>query len=487
MVYVLDRDGRPLMPTDKHAYVRILLKSGRASVACVHPFTIKLNYDTTYNVRPVILGIDLGRTNIGLCAVDESGKPLFTADVRTRNKDIHGLMAARKAFRQAHRKHRRREKRQRRALANGTALKDGKVERRLPSYGKDRTVTCKVIRNKQARFLNRKRPDGWLTPTASQLLRTHLNLVRKVAGFLPVSKIVLELNKFAFMRLDDPSTHGDMFQRGPLYGYDGSVVSAVYALQDGKCLLCGEPIQQYHHVRECRRDGSETVRNRAGLCTACHRLVHTDEAARGKLASVAAGMRKKHDALGVLNQIIPHLVEGLSVDYEVSVTAGWETEEFSETHNIPKGHHLDAYAVACSALENFEVCVPNECYHICQFRRHDRKACEREMYNRNYVLDGKVAAQNRHKAMGQKADSLEEYIAKGGRTDRLKVKHARRAMKDMARHYPGCQVVHNGRVRTLLKRASGSYWFDDGSKSPVRKTDVTLNNSGLVFVSNTLA
>ena len=52
MVYVLDRDGRLLMPTNKHAYVRILLKTGRAKVACVHPFTIKLNYDTTYLSAP---------------------------------------------------------------------------------------------------------------------------------------------------------------------------------------------------------------------------------------------------------------------------------------------------------------------------------------------------------------------------------------------------------------------------------------------------
>ena len=115
------------------------------------------------------------------------------------------------------------------------------------------------------------------------------------------------------------------------------------------------------------------------------------------------------------------------------------------------------------------------------------QACKREMLNRNYVLDGKTAARNRHKYMGQKADRLEEYVRKGGRTNRLKVKHARRAMKDMARHYPGCQVIRNGRVRTLLKQASGSYWFDDGSKSPVSRTDITLNNSGLVFVSNTLA
>lgn len=39
------------------------------------------------------------------------------------------------------------------------------------------------------------------------------------------------------------------------------------------------------------------------------------------------------------------------------------------------------------------------------------------------------------------------------------------AMKNMDRHYPGCWAIHNGMVRTLLKRAEGIYWFDDGTKS----------------------
>lgn len=36
----------------------------------------------------------------------------------------------------------------------------------------------------------------------------------------------------------------------------------------------------------------------------------------------------------------------------------------------------------------------------------------------------------------------------------------------------------------LLKRAEGSCWFDDDTKIPVRRTDITLSNSGLVFVLN---
>ena len=484
MIYVLDKDGSPLMPTEKHGYVRRLLKKGKARVESLRPFTIRLLYEVKSEVQPVILGIDPGRTNIGLCAVKEDGKPLFTAQCRTRNKEVPKLMAKRKMFRQAHRKHVRREKRQRRAIANSTVLKGGEMKRHLPSYGEDKEVTCKVIRNKEARFCNRKRPEGWLTPTAVQLLRTHLNLVRKISGFLPVSKVVLELNRFAFMRMDDPSVAGRMFQQGPLFGYDGSVKSAVWELQGGKCLLCGEPIEQYHHARERRKDGSEAIRNRVGLCMDCHRLVHTDTNAAERLSVLAAGQRKKYGALGVLNQIIPHLMESLSKGYELSVTAGWQTKEFRDIFDMPKDHHLDAYAIACSDMKGFTLQVPKECCQMRQFRRHDRQACKCEMFNRNYMLDGKIVARNRHKAFGQKDGSLEEYVEAGGRTDKLTVKHIRKAMTDMGRHYPGSQMICDGYVRTVLKRAEGSYWFDDGYRMTVRKSNINRNNTGLVFVSN---
>ena len=484
MVYVLDKDGSPLMPTEKHGYVRRLLKEEKAKVESLRPFTIRLLYEVKGEVQPVILGIDPGRTNIGLCTVREDGKPFFTARCRTRNKEVPKLIAKRREFRQAHRKHARRERRQRRAMANMTALKGGTIERHLPSYGEDKNIVCKVIRNKEARFSNRRRPEGWITPTARQLLQTHLNLVRKISGFMPVSKIILELNRFAFMRMDDPSTVGRMFQRGPLFGYDGSVRSAIWNIQEGKCLLCGKPIEQYHHVRERRKDGSEAVRNRVGLCRCCHRLVHTDTVAAGRLGTLAAGQRKRYDAVGVLNQIVPYLMEGLSQEYELSVTAGWQTKEFRDASGMPKDHHLDAYVIACSELRDFKLQVPDGYFQMRQFRRHDRQACKREMLNRDYVLNGKIVARNRHKAFGQKEDSLKEYVEAGGRTDRLVVKHTRKTMKDMERHYPGSQMVHDGRIRTVMKRAQGYYWFDDGTKATIRKSDINRNNIGLIFVSN---
>ena len=42
MVYVLNQNGQPLMPTENHAKVRILLKQGKAKVVNKCPFTIQL-------------------------------------------------------------------------------------------------------------------------------------------------------------------------------------------------------------------------------------------------------------------------------------------------------------------------------------------------------------------------------------------------------------------------------------------------------------
>ena len=69
-VYVLNKDGKPLMPTTRGGHVRHLLKEQKARVARTKPFTIQLLYETDDAVQPLYLGIDPGRTNIGI-AVSE--------------------------------------------------------------------------------------------------------------------------------------------------------------------------------------------------------------------------------------------------------------------------------------------------------------------------------------------------------------------------------------------------------------------------------
>ena len=67
----------------------------------------------------------------------------------------------------------------------------------------------------------RCRPEGWLTLTAAHLLRTHLSLNGKVCQILPVTRIAVELNRFAFMAMDDPAVKRWQYQKGPLHGCRG--------------------------------------------------------------------------------------------------------------------------------------------------------------------------------------------------------------------------------------------------------------------------
>ena len=223
-VYVLNNQGNPLMPTTRFKRVRILLESKQAKVVSKNPFTIKLLYSTPDITQPIYLGIDPGRTNIGLCAINSQGEEQISIQAETRNKEIPNLMSERKQFRTQRRQKSRRAKRRRRARSNGTT-KSSVFQRQLP--GCSASITLHDIKNKESRFLNRKRSKGWLTPTANHLLQTHINLIKKVSKILPVTDIIIELNKFSFMKLDNPEIKSYQYQRVKLYGYHGDLHRAV--------------------------------------------------------------------------------------------------------------------------------------------------------------------------------------------------------------------------------------------------------------------
>lgn len=182
-----------------------------------------------------MLAVDPGRSNIGLAALSQKGNS-FSAVAETRNKEIAKLMEKRRQCRRASRNGERKA-RQRLAKKYGTAIRAGMRMRKLPQYAADKFITCKVIRNTEARFCNRRRPEGWLTPTVGHLARTHTGLVQKIQKYLPVTDVAIEVNRFAFLSMEDPSVSGVDFQNGPLKGFD-DLHAAVRDLQAGKCLMC---------------------------------------------------------------------------------------------------------------------------------------------------------------------------------------------------------------------------------------------------------
>lgn len=416
ITYVQDRRGRPLAPTTRGGHVRRLLDSKQARVVCRNPFTIRLMYEVDPCTQGFVLGIDPGRTNIGIAVAATDGTGLFTAKAETNNKDVPKRMKERKAHRQASRQGER-KRRQRRAKKNGTCFDERK--RVLP--GCKEPITNHYIKNTEARFMNRRRPKGWLTPTANQLLLSTLSLVRKICKLLPVTEVVLELNKFDFMAMDNPDIQRWEYQKGPLHGY-GSVEAAVYAQQEGHCIFCDQAIANYHHVIPVSKGGSDTLDNRAGLCGHHHDLVHKQQEWVDKLAELKAGMNKRYGALSVVNQIMPHLEDELGKMFpgHAFVTNGWSTKQFRDAHGIPKDHNTDAYCIACSILENPTIKLPETVYELRKFRRHDRGLISR-VEDRKYYLPGVdpktgkskkiLVAKNRHKRIEQKDDSLEELQA----------------------------------------------------------------------------
>ena len=92
MVYVLNKEGKPLMPC-KEAKARKLLRSGKAKVIQRTPFTIQLMFECENKVQDVTLGVDAGSKIVGMSAVTDK-KELFSAELLIRN-DIKELITTR--------------------------------------------------------------------------------------------------------------------------------------------------------------------------------------------------------------------------------------------------------------------------------------------------------------------------------------------------------------------------------------------------------
>ena len=98
MVYVLSKNGQPLMPTNRHGKVKHLLKSGKAKVVKSCPFTIKLLYDGTTHTQNLTLGVDTGSGTLGTAVSDDNGNIVYMAKVVVRN-DITDKITQRSKYR----------------------------------------------------------------------------------------------------------------------------------------------------------------------------------------------------------------------------------------------------------------------------------------------------------------------------------------------------------------------------------------------------
>ena len=97
-VYVLSKDKKPLMPTNRLGKVRRMLRDKQAKVIKRCPFTIQLLYTPKTNVvQDCTLGIDTGSKFIGTSVYSE-GKVLYISQIQIRD-DIKSKMDSRRQSR----------------------------------------------------------------------------------------------------------------------------------------------------------------------------------------------------------------------------------------------------------------------------------------------------------------------------------------------------------------------------------------------------
>lgn len=427
IVYVLNKKGKPLMPTTRCGRVHKLLKAGLAVPVNNNPFTIRLKYDTPDAVQNLYLGIDTGRENIGEGVSDDEGNCYFLCETETHNKSIKKKMSERTEHRHV-RRHHARQKKQRKALKDNNAIKNGdddvlRSKKACKSVsvsypGMDESITSKVIRGKEAQFNNRKRPDDWITPSGRQLIQMTLGCLKQTMKILPISKVVLERVCFDFQKLENENIKNWEYGKGPLYGFK-DYKEYIDEEQNHKCLLCGKKhIHHYHHIVLRSKGGSDTVKNIAGLCDECHngiKGVHKDDSTTEQLLTLKAGIHKQYH-ISLLNSVMPQLIQELTIfcnrnGLEFTITDGMTTAKTRVTLKLEKTHAVDGYCISLAGKNTKSVgLMPATTYRRRRYKKKSNNNIQ-ALNSRKYYYNGQLVATNRHKAMEQKIPSLEEYMA----------------------------------------------------------------------------
>jgi hypothetical protein len=323
-VYVLHQDGIPLMPTTP-AKARHLLEAGKAVVASHNPFAIRLAVPSGKHVQPVTVGVDLGAQVVGVGAV-ASGQTLYQGEVALRD-NVHRRMDRRRMYR--------------------------------------RNRRGRKCRYRAPRFDNHaaSRRKGRLPPTIRSKVDTTVKMVRRIATFLPVSLIRVEVANFdtQAMQAGKSKLPSWAYQRGEQYGWE-NVKMYVRARDKYRCQYCGvvmPPDLEVDHIVPRSRGGSNRPANLVAACHDCNtekgnqtalEFGHPEVAKRARqpLRAAAHAQAGKRATLEALSKIAP-----------VETTYGYVTKLDREAMGLPKTHYYDAVAVASggqpvAVLESYE-------------------------------------------------------------------------------------------------------------------------------------
>ncbi|GHO59007.1 hypothetical protein KSB_74820 [Ktedonobacter robiniae] len=232
-VFVMDSSHQPLDPVHPGQASRFL-KQEKAAVWRRFPFSIILKQEVKQpQTKPLRLKIDPGSRTTGIALVhDTSGEVVFAAEISHRGQQVKEALDTRRGARRGRR--------------------------------------ARKTRYRKARFHNRRRPKGWLSPPLESRLRNILTWVGRLYRCAPVTCIGQELVRFDMQLLENPSIQGKEYQQGTLAGYE----AREYLLEkwERRCAYCGKsnlPLQ-IDHILPRAKGGTNRLSNLTLACEPCN-------------------------------------------------------------------------------------------------------------------------------------------------------------------------------------------------------------------------
>ena len=305
MVYVLNIEGKPLMPC-KEAKARKLLKENKAKIYKKEPFTIQLLFVCENQTPDITLGVDAGSKHIGLSATTKE-KELYAADVELRN-DIVDLLSTRRQNRRTRRNR---------------------------------------LRYRKPRFNNRvhSKKNGWLAPSVEQKIQTHFKVVEDIHKLLPITKIVVETASFDIQKIKNPEIHNEEYQQGEQLEF-WNVREYVLFRDNHTCQWCKgkskDKILNVHHI-ESRKTGGNAPNNLITLCETCHKGYPNGTVELPK--TIKRGMSFKDATfMGIMRWSFYNRLKEIYPN--VFMTYGYITKDTRIKNNLPKDHYIDARCIS---------------------------------------------------------------------------------------------------------------------------------------------
>lgn len=314
MVYILDKDNKPLMPTNRHGKVRRLLKSKMAEVVRKQPFTIKLLYDCGGKTQPVTLGVDSGTKHQGFSATSEK-QELYASQIEERD-DIKELLATRREVRSTRR--------------------------------------SRKTRYRAPRFNNRinSKHKGWLAPSVEHKINSHINEINLICSILPVTNIIIEVADFDLQKLK-----ADLYelskpvstdcQEGEMLGFSNLRQYILYR-DNYKCRCCKgkskDNVLEVHHLIS-RKIAGNAPSNLITLCKTCHDGYHNDTIKLPKFNNKSLQF-KDSTQMGIMKWNLYNRLKALYPEKKIKLTYGYITKFNRIKFNLEKSHVTDAFCIA---------------------------------------------------------------------------------------------------------------------------------------------